>query len=139
MNRLLQKFDEWAETEKPVDIEAPHRFEPTKVPSTPCTEIDLHAQDVGPIIWATGYRPDYSWLDVPVLDRRGQIEHNGGVIERAPGLYVVGLNVLRRRGSSFIPGAERDSEELADHMAGRLAQRFVVGAVRSGATARSMP
>ncbi len=139
MNRLLKTFDDWAETENVSDIEPPHRFGPTKVPSPPCTEIDLHAQGVGTIIWATGYRPDYSWLDVPVLDRKGRIKHNGGVVESAPGLYVVGLNVLRRRSSSFIHGAERDSEEIADHLAGRIAQRFVLTGVPSGAASKSMP
>ena len=59
-------------------------------------ELDFVDDDIGSIVWATGYRPDYSWLDVPVLDHKGRIRHDGGVTE-APGLYVTGLNVLRRR------------------------------------------
>ncbi len=43
------------------------------------------------VLWATGYRPDYSWLDLPVTDRKGQIVHDGGVITSAPGAYVLGL------------------------------------------------
>lgn len=117
MNRLLQTLDDWAATERIPDIEPPHRFDPTRVPSPPLTEIDLQAHDIGTIVWATGYRPDYAWLDVPVVDRKGRIKHDGGVVADAPGMYVVGLNVLRRRGSSFIHGAERDSEEIADHLA----------------------
>ena len=52
-----------------------------------------------PIIWATGFRPDYSWLDVPVLDRKGSIRHDGGVVE-APGMYLMGMPFLRRRKST---------------------------------------
>ena len=61
--------------------------------------MDLNDGSVRTVIWATGYRPDYSWLDVPVLDRKGRIRHNGGVAE-APGMYVMGLPFMRRRKSS---------------------------------------
>ena len=70
--------------------------------------------------WATGFRPDYSWLDVPVLDRKGHLRHDGGVVD-APGLYAIGLPFLRRRKSSFIHGAEDDARDLIDHLAGYLA------------------
>ena len=82
------------------------------MPSAVRLDIDLVEDDIGTIIWATGLRPDYSWLDVPVLDHKGRIRHDGGTTD-APGLYVTGLNVLRRRRSSYINGAERDSEELS--------------------------
>lgn len=131
MNRLLQTFDDWAATERVADLEAPRRFDPTRVPSPPCTELDLHESGIGTVIWATGYRPDYSWLDVPVLDRTGRIRHDGGVVTGAPGMYVVGLNVLRRRGSSFIHGAERDSDEIAAHLARRSAKMGAVSVLRS--------
>ena len=72
------------------------------------------------VIWATGYRPDHSWLDLPVFDHKRRIRHDGGVVDGAPGMYVVGLNVLRRRGSSFIGGAEHDSAELSAHLHGHL-------------------
>ena len=71
-------------------------------------------------MWATGFRPDYSWLDVPVLDRKGRLRHDGGVVTDAPGLYAIGLNLLRRRKSSFIHGAEDDARELTDHLAAYL-------------------
>ncbi len=121
MNRLLQSFDDWA-TATDLDIsDPPHRFDPTRLPSTPCLELDLVASGIGTIVWATGYRPDYSWLDVPVLDRKGRISHDGGIVRDAPGLYVTGLNVLRRRRSSFINGAAHDSEEISNHLARHLA------------------
>ena len=73
------------------------------------------------VLWATGFRADYSWLDVPVLDRKGEIRHDGGVVPQAPGLYRIGLNFLRRRKSSFIHGAEDDASELVEHVADHLA------------------
>ena len=79
--------------------------------------------EIASIVWATGFRPDYSWLSVPVLDRKGRLRHEGGVVTGAPGMYAVGLNVLRRRKSSFIHGAEDDARELTDHLAAHLAAR----------------
>ncbi len=81
------------------------------------------------IVWATGFRPDYSWLRVPVLDRKGNLKHDRGIVE-APGLYVLGLPCLRRRKSSFIHGAEDDVNELSSHLGGYLddtARRHVAG------------
>ena len=56
-----------------------------------------------------------------MLDRRGRLRHDGGVVTDAPGLYAIGLNLLRRRKSTFIHGAEDDARELTDHLAGFLA------------------
>ena len=112
MTRLLERFDEWAKAVDIADLGPPTRFDATRVPPAARLDIDLVENDIGTIIWATGFRPDYSWLDVPVLDHKGRIRHDGGVTD-APGLYVTGLNVLRRRRSSYINGAERDSEELS--------------------------
>ena len=117
MNRLLQTFDDWAHNTEVDEVDRPHRFEPTRLSSTPALELDLSSGEIGTIVWATGYRPDYSWLDVPVLDRKGRIRHDGGVVRDAPGMYLVGVNVLRRRRSSFINGAEQDTADLADHLA----------------------
>ena len=68
------------------------------------------------MIWATGYRPEHRWLDLPVFDHKGMIRHDGGVVRGAPGIYVLGLNVLRRRGSSYIGGAAHDTVDLAAHL-----------------------
>ena len=70
------------------------------------------------MVWATGFRRHYPWLELPVLDARGEIRHEGGVTP-APGLYVLGLNFLRRRKSSFIDGVGDDAAELADHIVAR--------------------
>jgi putative flavoprotein involved in K+ transport len=107
MNRLLNTLDIWAGS---AGLERP---EPTRVPSRPTLELDLASGEIQTIVWATGYRPDYSWLDVPVLDRRGRIRHEGGVVTGVRGLYLLGAPFLRRRRSTFISGAVRDSEDLA--------------------------
>jgi putative flavoprotein involved in K+ transport len=123
MERLLDAFDEWArQGRKANDVAPPERFEPTRVPASSRLQINLLSGEIRSIVWATGFRPDYSWLKVPVLDEKGLLRHDGGVVE-APGLYVLGLPVLRRRKSSFIHGIEDDARELTDHLAGYLAHR----------------
>jgi putative flavoprotein involved in K+ transport len=121
LGRLLDRFDEWA-LGSGVDgtVAPPHRFEPTRVDARPRLALDLRSGEIGAIVWATGFRPDYSWLQVPVLDRKGRLRHDGGVVTGAPGLYVIGLNLLRRRKSSFIHGAEDDARDLTDHLAAYL-------------------
>jgi len=116
MNRLLQAFDDWAHASDFDIPDPPQRFDPTRVPAAPRLDMDLAEGGIGTIVWATGYRPDYSWLDLPVLDRKGRVRHHGGIVEDAPGLYVTGLNLLRRRRSSFINGAANDSEEISTHL-----------------------
>jgi putative flavoprotein involved in K+ transport len=118
--RLLGIIDEWAAANGIEPDGEAERPEPTVVEERPTLEIDLAAEGYETVIWATGYRPDYSWLDVSVLDRKGEIRHDGGVVPDAPGLYRIGLNFLRRRKSSFIHGAEDDSRDLADHLVGHL-------------------
>jgi putative flavoprotein involved in K+ transport len=87
---------------------------PTAVPRHPLG-IDLRRGEIRSVLWATGVRPDFSWLDVPVLDHRGRLVHDGGVT-RWPGLYVLGLPMLRRRRSSYIDGARADADDLATHL-----------------------
>ncbi|NKB54797.1 MAG: pyridine nucleotide-disulfide oxidoreductase [Alphaproteobacteria bacterium] len=120
MNRLLDTIDEWVSANARNDeFEPPHRFEPTQVATAPRLGMDLADGGVKTVVWATGYRPDYSWLDVPVFDRKGRIRHDGGVVD-APGLYVMGLPFLRRRKSSFIDGAGDDARDLAAHLGASL-------------------
>ena len=121
MERLLDTYDEWAVAHPhDLDIGPPERFEPTRVPASSPLHLDLASGEIQSIVWATGFRPDYSWLDVPVVDRKGHLRHDGGVVE-APGLYAIGLPVLRRRKSTFIHGAEDDARDLVAHLAGYLA------------------
>lgn len=125
MERLLDTFDEWARTQGHDDDVAPsERFEPTRVPASSRLSIDLTRGEIQSIVWATGFRPDYRWLQVPVLDEKGHLRHTGGVVD-APGLYALGLPVLRRRKSTFICGAETDAHEVVEHLVGYLASYSV--------------
>ena len=76
------------------------------------TTLDLRRAGIRSVVWATGYVRCYPWLQAPVLDRRGEIIHRGGVMP-LPGLFVLGLTFLRRRRSSFIDGCALDADELA--------------------------
>jgi putative flavoprotein involved in K+ transport len=115
MNRMLDAFDAWARAAGVEgEVDAERRFEPTTVAPSPRLGCEL-GRDVRTIVWATGYRPDFSWLDLPVFDRRGELRHDRGIVG-APGLYVLGLPFLRRRKSSFIHGAEADVDEIAAHL-----------------------
>jgi putative flavoprotein involved in K+ transport len=123
LGRLLNTFDEWARTQGCDAAVGPvERFAPTRVPESARLQLDLRSGEIRTIVWATGFRPDYEWLDVPVVDEKGQLRHDGGVVD-SPGLYVLGLPVLRRRKSSFIYGIEDDAREVIDHLAGYLVVR----------------
>lgn len=116
MNRMLAAIDTWiAERGQDDGLAPPHRDAPTRVDRNSRLSLDLRDRRIGCVIWATGYRPDYSWLDVPVFDRKGRLLHDGGVV-KAPGMYVMGLPFMRRRKSSFIDGAADDAAELAAHL-----------------------
>jgi putative flavoprotein involved in K+ transport len=121
MNRLLDTIDQWA-TQNGLDgeIEAPMRLAPTHVEDNPALEMKLASGEIKTILWATGYHPDYSWLHVPVLDRKGQVRHDGGITP-SPGLYLMGMQFLRRRKSALIDGAGDDARDLSAHLAAYLA------------------
>ena len=123
MERALGMFDEWAKTEGyDAAVGPPERFAATRVPESTRLQLDLRTGEIRTIVWATGFRPDYGWLDVPVVDAKGQLRHQGGVVD-SPGLYALGLPVLRRRKSTFIYGTEDDAREVIDHLARYLAVR----------------
>lgn len=112
LGRLLGTIDEWA-TAHGMDesVPPPHRFEPTVVDALSPLGLDLRNGEIDTVVWATGFRPDYSWLDVPIVDAKGMIRHDGGVVE-SPGMYLLGSPFLRRRKSSFMDGGRVDAEEL---------------------------
>ena len=94
-----------------------------RLPDPPClTEpvrrLDLRAENIGAVIWATGYGLDFGWIDLAVLDARGQPVHRRGVTE-VPGLYFLGLQWLSRMKSAFLTGVGDDAAVLADHIAAR--------------------
>jgi putative flavoprotein involved in K+ transport len=70
------------------------------------------------VIWATGFRPDYKWIDLPVFDEYGYPRHERGVIQGVPGLYFVGLHFQTALSSALLGGVGAD----ASHIAGVIAQ-----------------
>ena len=132
LGRLLNGFDEWAgEYGVDPEVDPPERFAPTEAPRSPRWQIDLRCGEIQAIVWATGFRPDYRWLDVPVLDAKGRLRHDGGAVD-SPGMYALGLPVLRRRKSTFIHGIEDDAREVIDDLS-----RYLAGGSRSAARADS--
>jgi putative flavoprotein involved in K+ transport len=84
----------------------------------PLRHLDLKGARIGAIIWATGYGYDYGWINIPVLDARGEPAHRRGVTD-IPGMYFLGLQWLSRMNSSFLSGVGEDAAFLADHIAAR--------------------
>jgi putative flavoprotein involved in K+ transport len=107
LGRLLDTIDEQAG-------ERGERPDPTLVKEH-ALGLSLRSGELRSIVWATGFRPDFSWVDVPVFDHRGRLLHDGGVT-RWPGLYVLGLPLLRRRRSTYLDGARCDAADLAAHL-----------------------
>lgn len=117
LGRLLDRIDDHA-TRQGLDAELIDPDRPRATAVAPAdTTLDLAG--VATIVWATGFRPDYPWLEPHLLDAKGAIRHDGGVMDQ-PGLYVLGLPFTRRRKSSFLDGVGPDATELATHLAGHL-------------------
>jgi putative flavoprotein involved in K+ transport len=118
--RLVQRIDIFA-ARTGLDAEGgePEPFRPFLWPAPAPTEIGLRDEGVRTVVWATGFRRLYPWLEVPVLDERGEIRHEGGITP-FPGLYVIGLYFLRRRKSSFIDGVGSDAMDLTAHLSAYL-------------------
>jgi putative flavoprotein involved in K+ transport len=64
------------------------------------------------VLWATGFRPDYDWIDLPILDEQGYPRHRQGVVENMPGIYFVGLQFQTALTSSLLGGVGRDAKTI---------------------------
>ncbi|MEM1264495.1 MAG: NAD(P)-binding domain-containing protein [Pseudomonadota bacterium] len=95
------------------------RPSPTRVPATPRLSLPLSSGAISTIVWATGFKPDFSWLDIDLTDRRGRLMHDRGVCP-LPGLFVLGLPILRRRRSHHISGAVQDAQDIAQILRSQL-------------------
>jgi putative flavoprotein involved in K+ transport len=73
---------------------------------------------VDAVIWATGYRPDYSWIELPVSDVDGRVRHKRGVTD-LPGLYFLGLTWQHTRGSALLGWVKEDAEFIAEQISQR--------------------
>ncbi|MEX2292251.1 MAG: NAD(P)-binding domain-containing protein [Acidimicrobiales bacterium] len=121
LERLLEEIDDWINAKGiDGDVDAAERFDTTRLEVGAPLTLDLSRGEINTVVWATGFRPDFSWLELPVFDEKGRLRHDGGVLD-APGVYFLGGTFLRRRKSSFIHGAADDTAELADHLVAHLA------------------
>ena len=84
----------------------------------PRAELDLRAEEIGTVLWATGFRPDLSWIDLPLADEVGWPRQRDGFTE-FPGLAFVGLQWLRKRKSALLFGVGEDAELVASRLASR--------------------
>jgi putative flavoprotein involved in K+ transport len=117
MESMLRRIDVAADA-----LNAPQQGWPAPpqgfAPTPPA--LDLAAEGIRTIVWATGYRRDHSWLRVPgLLDEVGELRHRGG-IAAVPGLYLLGLRFMRRRISNFLGGVGIDATVIAGEVARHL-------------------
>jgi putative flavoprotein involved in K+ transport len=120
MAEVLSRIDRFIDLTA-IQADAPEPFRPTWPTAASAPErLDLKFERIDTVIWATGYRRAYPWLRVPVLDRSGEIVHDGGFTP-AVGLYVLGMNFQRRRNSSFIDGVGADAWTIAEQIARTIA------------------
>lgn len=118
---VLDEADAYAAAEGldlPEDPEARHFMPLPPEVADPILSLDLRAMGIGTVLWATGFRLDFGWIDLDIFREDGRPRHSEGVTE-VPGLYFVGLPWLSCRGSAFIWGAWKDAERLAAHIAER--------------------
>lgn len=88
---------------------------------------DGRVLDVANVIWCTGFRQDFSWIDLPIFDDAGVLEHDRGIVARVPGLYFVGLHFQYAITSEVITGVGRDAEHVVRHLVARPAARSKAG------------
>ena len=117
-HRLLTQIDDYIDanglTTEVLDREP---VRPVRAGGEP-GRLDLKSEGISTVVWATGFRRRYPWLQIPVLDEGGEFRHRRGVTP-VPGLYVLGLRFQHRRNSSFIDGVRHDAEYIANHLAAR--------------------
>ena len=84
---------------------------------------DGRVLDVANVVWCTGFRTDFGWIDLPVFDEAGEPRHVRGVVESEPGLYFLGLVFLYSFSSDVLPSRGRDAAYIAKHIASQSRKR----------------
>jgi putative flavoprotein involved in K+ transport len=120
--RLLGRIDTCI-AELGLRCEAPDAPAPPVDTGEAPTQLNLAREGIRSVVWATGYRPDYSWLNLPVVGANGAIRQRDGATD-VPGLYVLGLRFLRHRNSNFIDGVGRDAVAVVDGLQHELNRRI---------------
>ena len=124
-HRVLDSLDRYAASSG-LDREVLPALRPSgvNVPATP-SRLDLRAEGIGTVVLATGFQPEFSWVDLPIVAPDGTIRQRRGVTD-APGVYVIGQRFQHRRDSAFIDGARHDAA-------------FIVGQLTSGSAGIACP
>ena len=91
------------------------RFNPGRDPRS----LNLRDAGIRSVLWATGFKRDYSWLHIDALDGHGELDQKGGICS-VPGLYAMGLPFMRRRNSTFVDGVAADAHDLNQHICTHL-------------------
>jgi putative flavoprotein involved in K+ transport len=79
---------------------------------------------VSNVIWCTGFRPDYHWIDLSLTTHNGRPIHDRGIVDSCPGLYFIGLLFFYSLSSALVGGVGRDAEHIVDHLVStRLSRR----------------
>lgn len=120
MRRLLSRVDDWI-SENGMHAPTAQPLKDTLVPANPALVIDAERKGIRSIVWATGLKPDFSWLALPVFDSKNRIRHDGGILD-VPGAYILGHPFMRARKSSYIAGIVDDADFICDHMATYLSE-----------------
>jgi putative flavoprotein involved in K+ transport len=118
MRRLLYRVDQWI-TDTGMEAPPAELIRDTVLPPISRTSVDADRENIPSLVWATGFRPDFNWLSLPVFDRKGQIQHDGGVVS-FPGVYILGHPFMRTRKSSYIAGIVEDARFVCEHMSNHL-------------------
>ncbi len=116
---MLDEADAWVARngiELPEEPEARDPWPDPECLLDPVRELDLAKENINAIIWATGFRQDFSWMQVDAFDEKGAPRHQRGV-STVPGIYFLGLPWQSRRGSTFIWGVWHDAKHVADEIA----------------------
>ncbi|KIC28063.1 flavin-containing monooxygenase [Leisingera sp. ANG-M6] len=117
--KMLDLADAYVErtgVDLPEEPEARRAFLDPDSLTNPVRELDLAAEGITTILWATGFRQDFTWMKVDAFDERGRPLHQRGV-SAEPGVYFLGLPWQSRRGSTFIWGVWHDAKHVADQIA----------------------
>ncbi len=115
LRRVLHRIDEFIATH---GVQAEHQSHAELLQAPPMASprcLDLCRADVSTVIWATGFRRNYSWLHLPVLDADGELDQRYGMT-RVPGVYVLGQRFQRTRRSNFLGGVGSDAATVTRHL-----------------------